>query len=63
MQLLIRVLKPFGYYADHVVGEYFSIPLEHVNELVKAGLAEIVVNNMGNNLAHDEDEPEEDMFE
>lgn len=55
MNLLIRALKPFGYYIEHEAGEVFSIPLQHVTELIQEGLIEIVVNNKGNNLDYDED--------
>jgi hypothetical protein len=57
MHLMIKVVKPFGFYIDeHKVGEEFSVPLGSVEELIKEGLATIVVNNMGNNLPYDEKE-------
>lgn len=54
MNLWVTVLKPFGFYDDHCVGENFRMPLEYVNVLVRKGLVEIVVNNMGNNNPSDE---------
>jgi hypothetical protein len=56
MHLMIKVLKPFGFYIEeHKVGEEFSVPLGSVEELIKDGLATIVVNNMGNNVPYDEE--------
>ena len=64
MSVLIRVLKEFGYYDEHKPGEEFTIPFTHINELVKNGTVEIVVNNLGNNLPYDESlEPSEPIFE
>ncbi|QIW88730.1 hypothetical protein P59_133 [Bacillus phage P59] len=62
MQLMIKVIKPFGYWIEeHKVGEIFSVNLRDVTNLIQEGLAEIVVNNMDNNLPYDEDE--EELFE
>jgi hypothetical protein len=66
MHLMIKVVKPFGFYIDeHQVGEEFSVPLGSVEELIKEGVATIVVNNMGNNLPYDEKdyEPWEQIIE
>ena len=51
--LNVRVLKPFGFHDTHEVGEIVDIPLEYVNKLIVDGLAEIVVNNDGANMAMD----------
>ena len=60
----IRVIKEFGFYDEHKPGEEFTIPLRHVNEVVKNGWAEIIVNNLGNNLPYAESlEPSEPIFE
>jgi hypothetical protein len=60
MQLMIRVVKPFGYWIEeHKVGEIFSINLRDVNHLIKEGYAELVINNMDNNLPYDEPEIDE----
>jgi hypothetical protein len=58
MKILIEVKKPFGFYADHYVGEKFTIPLSELEELIVKGYVSIVVNNMGNNLEYDESENE-----
>lgn len=56
--LIVRVLKPFGYYDEHEPGETFFIPISEVTELIQKGLIEIAVNNKGNNA--DYDEPDEE---
>jgi hypothetical protein len=54
MNLILRVLKPFGLHDDHEVGEFVPAPLKEVNKLVRDGYAEIVINNVGNNKLYDE---------
>lgn len=54
MKLWVRVLSEIGYYDIHPVGETFKMPLRDVNNLVKDGYIEIIVNNKGNNLPYDE---------
>lgn len=54
MRIFMRALKPFGYHADHTAGEIIPVDLRQVEMLIKNGDAEIVVNNLGNNVDYDE---------
>jgi len=62
MNILMRALKPFGYHDDHAVGELVPVKLRDVEEVVKKGYAEIVVNNMGNNLDYNEHQIDGELY-
>ena len=57
MKLLMKVIKPFGYYDNHTEGEKVHIPLKDVNMLIKGGYAEIIVNSDGYNEDREYQEP------
>lgn len=60
MQLLVRVLKDgYGYHDDHKKDDLIYMNLNHMNEEIKKGHVEIVCNNIGNNVEHDEADVDE----
>lgn len=56
MTLWVNVIKPFGYYDWHEIGDKFRMPLRDVTDCAHKGYVEIIVNNVGNNSPYDEDE-------
>lgn len=61
-QVWLKVLDPFWYHAmeAHSIGETVPSSIAEANKLIKAGKAELCVNNNGDNLPYDE--PEFDPF-
>jgi len=47
--ILIRVVKPFFYYAQHKSGEVFHIEMKDLSLLLKTDYVEVVLNDNGYN--------------